>query len=173
MSSTDERIGTVESLHRRYAAVLYDRCLRLLGNPADAEDAVQETFLQAFRSLPTFKDEDRGHLPWLYTIATSMCLRMLRTRRRKGAATAAALPFKDPGDIAGVEDPLAAIISRQLLVQLTERFDDRTLSILIGHYLDGRSQGQIAGQLGISRRAVVKRLTKLRKVIRPLMEGSA
>lgn len=173
VADDSERLRTIEALHARYAAVLFDRCLRLLGNQADAEDAVQETFLQAFRGLETFEQKERGHLPWLYKIATNACLKLIRTRRRKGAIPTSALPNGQAATelTPNVSDPLEAVFSRQVLEILVDRFDDRTLAILIGHYLDGRSQGQIARQLGISRRSVVKRLTKLRETMRAVLEG--
>ena len=52
---------------------------------------------------------------------------------------------------------------RQRLERVVDTLDERTQDIFVCHYIDGLSQGEIAANLGISRRAVVKRLTALRQ----------
>jgi RNA polymerase sigma-70 factor (ECF subfamily) len=144
-------------LHRRYAGVLYDKCMRLLGDPSEAEDAVQETFVNAFRSLDSFRF-GKSHLPWLYRIATNACFKIMRTRRRNEAAL---LEHPEQVDRPG-RDPVHAIHVRRVIEKASGELDERGRQILVAHYLDGMDQGQIARGLGISRRAVVKRLTALR-----------
>ena len=159
-----ERVKTIEQMHRRYAGVLYDKCVRMLGDRSEAEDAVQETFVNAFRGLDSFTYGD-SHLPWLYRIATNVCLKIIRTRRRKGVAM-----IGDLEQVAeeGPENIARSLHMRRTLEQLVDRLDERNLAIVIAHYVDGMDQGQVADQLGISRRAVVKRLTALRKQLHHL-----
>jgi len=83
-------------LHR---AALHAHCYRMLGSLQDAEDALQETLLNAWRALPRF--EGRSSLKsWLYRIATNACLKAIERRPRR------VLPI-DYGPAADPHDPLA------------------------------------------------------------------
>ena len=77
-ASTAELEGALE----QYRSELVGYCYRMLGSPFEAEDAVQEAFLRAWRGLHRF--EGRAALKsWLYKIATNVCLDMLGGRERR------------------------------------------------------------------------------------------
>jgi RNA polymerase sigma-70 factor (ECF subfamily) len=158
-------VAVIERLHRQYAGVLYDHCLRMLSDPQEAEDAVQETFINAFRSLSSFRYGE-SHLPWLYRIATNVSLKFIRTRRRKGTAL---LDHPDRLSSPG-GDPGRGVDYRRALEQVMDSLDERGQEIVASYYVAGMDQGQIAESLGISRRAVVKRLTALRERVGRLFE---
>lgn len=68
----------------RYAAPLYAYCRTLLREPADAADAVQDTFLIASTQLASLRNPERLRA-WLYAVARNECLRMLRSRQAVSA----------------------------------------------------------------------------------------
>lgn len=86
-----------------YRRQLTAYCYRMLGSPQDAEDAVQDTLTRAWRSLASFEDR-AGLRPWLYRIATNVCLDMLKGRRRRAM----------PMDIAPVTTGRAWEVSHEL-----------------------------------------------------------
>ena len=76
---------------------LHAHCYRMLGSVPDAEDALQEALLRAWRGLPRF--EGRSSLKtWLYTIATNACLRAIE-RRPKRVLPIDYAPAADPHDL--------------------------------------------------------------------------
>ena len=70
----------------RFEQAVFGLCFRMLGHRHDAEDASQETFLRAFRSLGKW-DSERPLKPWLLTIAANRCRTFIERRTRTPAAS--------------------------------------------------------------------------------------
>ncbi len=150
-------------LFRRHAPVVYRLARRLLGNPSDAEDVVQEVFIDVFASLERY----RGEAPlksWIYRIAVR---RALRHRRRP-----APVPLEVVGEVA--IDGSSTLDSRSLLRRVTRLLDglseDRR-AIFILHEVEGHSLPEAAALLGISLTAAKKRVWRARRELERLARG--
>src|SRR5947209_13601877 len=83
-----------------YRRELHAHCYRMLGSVPDAEDALQEALLRAWRGLPRFAGRS-SFRSWLYTIATNTCLRLIERRPRRVLPIDYGPPA-DPHDALGV-----------------------------------------------------------------------
>jgi RNA polymerase sigma factor (sigma-70 family) len=157
-SSDDELVARVRAGHRRAFEEIYDRhqpailsfCRHLTGHREDAEDALQHTFMAAYRQLSADKGDGR-HLelrPWLFTVARNRCLTLLRRRGREVRSS-------------GVEpsvDGLASEVERRdelrHLVRDLGRLPEEQRAALLLAELNAMSHVEIAGVLGVEARKV-------------------
>lgn len=138
------------ALYRRFGAVVYARCRRLLRDQAAAEDATQEVFLRVLRHLAQVPD-DRGALAWIYRVSTNYCLNVLRDRAARESASA-------PVPAVAGQNPEASLERRDVVLRLVERAPEKLRAPAVLYYVDGLEQQQIAQILGLSRRTVINRL---------------
>jgi RNA polymerase sigma factor (sigma-70 family) len=150
----------------RYAASLHAYCRTLLGEPADAADAVQDTFVVAAAKLGALRDPDRLR-PWLYAVARNECHRRLRARARQADLDEGAEAADDYADLSEVARRtelrglvLAAIGGlnpgdREVIeLNLRHDLDGADLAEALGvpanqgHALASRARGQFERSLG-------------------------
>src|SRR5258705_867301 len=72
--------GAFEYLYKAHCRHVYSLCLRMIRNPAEAEDMTQQTFLQVFRKIGTFRGES-GFSTWLHRVTVNVVLMHLRRKR--------------------------------------------------------------------------------------------
>ena len=163
-----------------YSRPLWRAAWRILGDAEGAEDAVQETFLRAWRSFDRF--DDRADLStWLYRIAINAAIDQRRERRRRDAvAVRAPENFdKHPAARSTAPDPHRRAVSEEILRRardaMADLSDAERAAVLLRHF-EGRSIAEIALALGggenAAKQAVFRAVQKLRHALGPLTEMS-
>jgi len=147
-----DRNRQVSDLYRKYGAVIYSRCRRLLKDDALAEDATQEVFVRVMRHIESAPD-DKAALAWIYRISTNFCLNMIRDRNRQ------AEPVDELPEASG-DHPEPELLDRELAMQLVNRAPENLRAPAVLYYVDGLEQEQVAKTLGVSRRTVINRLNE-------------
>jgi RNA polymerase sigma-70 factor (ECF subfamily) len=152
-----------ETLYRRHAAPLRRLALRKLGDAAEAEDAVQETFTSLWRGAAGYRAERGQGRPWLYGVARNAVYD--RLRRRRPLLSSELLEVVDPASSTAqrVELGLQAARVHEGVRQLPPA--QRELIALA--YWGGLSQSEIALQLGLPLGTVK---TRTRAALRSLAE---
>lgn len=156
-----------EDLVRATSADTYTLALRLTGNEEDARDVVQETYLRAYRSLPSFRG-DAAFSTWLYRITANCSANQLARRRRHRHedldADGTDLPDRDPA-----HDPQAradATVLRGQLDAALAALPPRLRSVIVLRDVYDLPHGAIAAELGISEAAAKVRLHRARLRLR-------
>jgi RNA polymerase sigma-70 factor, ECF subfamily len=135
---------------------------RLLADPNDAEDVVQETWLRTRRAPPSF--ESRGRLrAWLAAVARRMARDTLRARRRRAAREERAARLEARLDAEDVVERSGQI---ERLLRAVRALEEPQRSTVLLRYLDGYSTAEIASAMGVSEELVRKRLARTRTQLR-------
>jgi len=167
--------AALASIYDQYASILLGLLLRILHSRGEAEDVLQEVFLQVWRRAGDF-DESRGRgFTWLVTLARSRAidrLRALDSRSRTAAASAS-----EPSDF--VSDASADTFraeQREIVQAALAQLPDEQRRTLLLAYEEGLTQTEIAERTGQPLGTVKTRtrsgLMKLREMLRDKFEGA-
>ena len=139
--------AALASLYDRYRLILFGLLVRILGSREEAEDILQEVFIQVWRRAEDF-DEQRGKpFTWLVTLARSRAidrLRQLSARERLATATAQEAPAEASDAVQDAYRSEQKEIVAGALAQLPE---DQRQTLLLA-YFEGLTQSEIAKRLG-------------------------
>lgn len=127
--------------------MVYRRALRIMGNAADAEEATQEVFIRAFKSLDRF-DPRAQHSTWLYRITTNYCLNQIRNRGRRHELLEENKRDLVQGSVPTDAEKLA------LMRDLLARAEPRQARAALLVFVDGLTHDEAAEVLEVSRRTV-------------------
>lgn len=181
-----------DRLVKPYRRLLHTHCYRMLGSPFDADDALQETLLAAWRGLGSF--EARSSLrTWLHSIATRICLRMASKRPRRLASGDRAAPLRSTAELgepvegpvwlepmpdseladnelADNDDPAAILLRREHIglafVAMLQHLPGMQRAVLLLREVLGYSAAETAAMLGTSVTSANSALQRSRQTVR-------
>jgi RNA polymerase sigma-70 factor, ECF subfamily len=169
-----EALAEIVENHQR---TVYNVALRMCGNPHDAEDTLQETFLSAIKALPTFEGRSQFST-WLYRIASNACL----MQRRRVANAPEVAPLESSEEEGRFERPryfvdwsyqpddvLLDSELREVMEQAIAALPDALRIVFIWRELEGLSTAETAEVLDISEGAVKVRLHRARLQLREML----
>ncbi len=158
----------------RYSTRIYHLALKMLSDPQDAEDVLQETFIKALRSIREF--EGRSSLAtWLYRIAVNEALMMIRKRR------GGTISLDEPESAGGEQDSgpmeltdwcclpeeeLASVEARRHLDEAVEKLPEALKIVFVLRDIQGLSIKETAEALNLTEMAVKTRLFRARMKLR-------
>lgn len=156
-----------EALVHRHAPVLLRLATRLLGSPTEAEDAVQESFVSAWRKLPEFRGEARFGT-WIHRIVTNRCLNVLRSRQPVTALDNVPEPQAPEYQVSPprTAEAHAAVAD---LSRAIEGLSPEQRVCWVLRELDGAPYESIAETVGISQEAVRGRVFRARRYLTEAM----
>ena len=160
-----------DELYEQHAARLFNLAWRMAGTRADAEDLLQEIFLQAYRKLPDFRG-DSAIGTWLYRLAMNRCLDHLKSRQSRASGATSSLdeefmpkelrsrPTDEPG-------PRKLDLERAI-----SQLPEGARAAFVLHDVEGFQHQEIAQILGITEGTSKSQVHKARLKLRALLTAT-
>ena len=163
-----------EFLYQLHSRRVYALCLRMVGNPADAEDLMQEAFLQLFRKIGTFRGES-AFSTWLHRMTVNVVLMRLR---KKSLPTDSLEETLEPDaetsgpkrDVGAPDLRLSGAVDRVNLERSIEKLPPGYRTVFVLHDVQGYEHNEIAGIMGCSVGNSKSQLHKARTRLRELLQ---
>jgi RNA polymerase sigma-70 factor, ECF subfamily len=162
-----------ERLYKLHIRRVYGLCLRMAGNPTDAEDMTQEAFLQMFRKVHTFRGES-SFSTWLHRLTVNVVLMRIRKRRYTETSLDAMLEpgeeSRPPVEFGRPDLRLSGMLDNVNLARAIDQLPDGYKEMFILHDVQGYEHKEIAGILGCSIGNSKSQLFKARLRLRELLQ---
>ena len=161
-------VNDFEKLVTAYEKNVYNIALRMVGDPEDAADMTQVTFIKAYRALSGFRGDSKFS-SWLYRIASNVCLDFLRSRSRHPQVSLSTVDeddratFELPDMRQNPEEQLMKKLGMEAVRRGLEQLPEQQRQILVLRELGGLSYAELAQTLGLEEGTVKSRIFRARK----------
>ena len=155
----ETREQVFEQLIKEKLGMLRGTAMRILGSPADVDDAVQQALLAAWQKYDAFRGQSE-FATWVARILLNVCYDMVRDRVRERSVLA---DYGDSGAVSGDDAEEARLLDRldEAIARLPRLYRE---SLSVG-VLSGRSPEDAAAMLGCSRNTLYQRIHKAKQLL--------
>jgi RNA polymerase sigma-70 factor, ECF subfamily len=171
-----EAFAALFDLHKKR---VYSLCLRMTGNPVEAEDLAQDAFIQVFRKLETFRG-DATFSTWLYRVVVNTVLMKLRRRHLKEVSLDEPVRLESssvPRDVGQDDGELVGTVDRIALTRAIQELPKGCRTIFLLHEVQGYEHHEIARMLrcsvGNSKSQLHKARLKMREMLAAYQSADA
>jgi RNA polymerase sigma-70 factor (ECF subfamily) len=161
-------LAAFEAIYRAHSGRLYSVACRMLGNPTDAEDLLQEIFLAAHRKLDSFRG-DSALGTWLYRLAMNLCLDHLRSRAAKSRQVTDAIDDEPALADAGSRRVADRAVDRMDLERALAQLPEGCRTAFVLHDVEGLEHQEVAQILGIAEGTSKSQVHKARLRLRAIL----
>lgn len=161
-------LAAFEEIYASHAGKLYSLACRMLGNPADAEDLLQEIFLSAHRKLDSFRGESALGT-WLYRLATNQCLDHLRSRAARTSERTDSLDDEAAAYEPGAPGLADRTIAKMDLEWAVSQLPAGCRAAFVLHDVQGLEHREVAEALGVAEGTSKSQVHKARLRLRSLL----
>lgn len=164
------------ALVENYQAMAYSLALRMLSDPDDAADAVQEAFLNAWRALGSFQGQS-AFSTWLYRLTSNACIDLLRRNRRRAAVSMTVSDEDEdaphetdvPDERWSPERSLERSETHRAVHEGLAALSPEHRQVLVLRELEGLSYQEIAQVLDLEEGTVKSRIARARTALRDFL----
>ncbi len=162
---------TFDTLYRQHYRRVYAICLRMTGNPDDAEDLTQEVFVQVLRKLDSFRGE-AAFTTWLHRIAVNQVLMHFRKKSNRMESVTEEGDMPEEVTPVMIRQSQTPLVDKLALLSAVKKLPRGYRTVLILHDLNGYEHEEIGGLLGISAGTSKSQLHKARARMQEILTGA-
>lgn len=170
--SAEGDVVAFEQLYRRHFRRVYAICLRMIGNPTEAEDLSQEVFIQLFKKIGSFRG-DSAFTTWLHRMTVNQVL--MHFRKRSTRSEMLTEEGETPVQIVqGTANPNAMpVVDKIALEKAISELPPGYRNVFVLHDVEGYDHEEIARMLGFAEGTSKSQLHKARLKLRQLLRQQA
>lgn len=164
-----------EHIYRLHSPRVFGLCLRMVGNPTEAEDLTQEAFLLLFRKIQTFRGESALYT-WLHRLTRNVVLMQLRKKKHRetplGGTRKPEEENRGQAEAGAPDLTLTQFVDRLRLKRAVDQLPPTCKKVFVLHEVQGYKHREIAGMMESSVATSKVRLHRARARLRNLLQES-